>query len=71
MDDITLLKSAGVSTTTIVIVFALYKLFKSVLGKKVVSSCCGRKMEMGIDVTQMTPTPMTENPIRVVVPDPA
>lgn len=69
MDDITLLKSAGVSTTTIVIVFALYKLFKSVLGKKVVSSCCGRKMEMGIDVKPMTP--MTENPIRVVVPDPA
>lgn len=58
MDDLTLLKSAGVSTTTIVIVFMIYKLFKSVVGKKLVSSCCGRKMEMGIDVAQMTPNPM-------------
>ena len=64
MDDLTLLKSAGVSTTTIVIVFAIYKLFKSVLGKKLVSSCCGRKMEVGIDVKPMTP-----NPMHVVVPD--
>lgn len=71
MDDLSLLKMAGFSTTGVAIVFLAYRIFKSIVGKKLISSCCGRKMEIGIDVAQMTPTPQptTENPMRVVVKD--
>ena len=71
MDDLSLLKMAGFSTTGVAIVFLAYRIFKGIVGKKLISSCCGRKMEIGIDVGHMTPTPqpMTENPLRVVVKD--
>lgn len=65
MDDLSLLKMAGFSTTGITIVFLVYRVFKTILGKKLVSSCCGRKMEIGIDVAPMTPITHQENPMRI------
>ena len=54
MDD-TLLLNAGLSTSGVAILLVVYRLLKSVKGKKLVSSCCGRKMDMGFDVTDLTP----------------
>lgn len=54
MDD-TLLMNAGLSTTGVAILLIVYRLIKSVQGKKLVSSCCGKKMELGMDVVPMTP----------------
>jgi hypothetical protein len=54
MDDATLM-NAGLSTTGVAILLIVYRLFKSVQGKKLVSNCCGRRAEVGIDVVSMTP----------------
>jgi hypothetical protein len=67
MDD-TLLMNAGLSTTGVAILLIVYRLLKSIQGKKLVSSCCGRKMEMGVDVQDMTPKHISipiENPMRL------
>ena len=55
MDDPTMLASAGLSTTGVALLLIAYRVLKSVKGKKLVSSCCGRKLEMGVDVQNMTP----------------
>lgn len=55
MDDSDLLKLSGVSGGTIAIILLVYKILKSVIGKKVVSNCCGKKLEVGLDVQATTP----------------
>jgi hypothetical protein len=57
MDDTELLKMAGFSTTGMAILMIVWRVLKSVQGKKLVSTCCGRKGEMGVDVVAMTPPP--------------
>ena len=57
MDTTDLLKVSGLSASSIAIVLIIYRIGKLVVGKKLVSSCCGKKMEVGIDVVNMTPTP--------------
>ena len=66
MDD-TLLMNAGLSTTGVAILLIVYRLIKSVQGKKLISSCCGKKMELGMDVVPMTPPHLVldvPNPLR-------
>jgi hypothetical protein len=64
MEDTDLLKMAGVSTSGLAIILIVYRVLKSVKGKKLVSSCCGRRMEMGMNVEEMTPKAVVvENPI--------
>lgn len=53
--DEQLLKMSGASAGTIAVVIIVYKILKSVLGKKIISNCCGKKMEVGIDVQPSTP----------------
>lgn len=55
MEETDLLKMAGVSTTGVAIVLIVYRVLKSIQGKKLVSSCCGKKMEVGVAVAPMTP----------------
>ena len=55
--DPDLLTSAGLSTTGVALLLLAYRILKSVKGKKLVSSCCGRKLELGMDVQEMTPQP--------------
>jgi hypothetical protein len=64
MDDIDMLKTAGVSTSGIVIALIVYRVLKTMKGKRLVSSCCGKRLEMGMDVENMTPKEETA----VVVP---
>jgi len=63
--DTDLLTSAGLSTTGVALLLLAYRLLKSVKGKKLVSSCCGRKLELGVDVQEMTPKEITiHNPMK-------
>lgn len=55
MDSNDILNTAGVSTSGIAIIFVIYKLIKTMKGKRFVSSCCGKRMDVGIDVENMTP----------------
>ena len=64
MEEIDLLKMAGISTTWMAILLLLFKVFKSVQGKKLVSSCCGKKLEMGVSVAPMTPIEPVVVPIK-------
>lgn len=67
MDDTDLLKMAGVSTSGLAIVLIAYRVLKSVKGKKFVSSCCGRRMEVGMNVEEMTPKAVViQNPLPLV-----
>jgi len=59
MDYTSALASAGVSTTSIVVLGILYKLWQTIKGHRLVSDCCGRQYEVGIDVRDMPPTPPT------------
>lgn len=62
------LKLAGFSTTGVAILLIAYRVFKAIQGKRLVSSCCGHKGEVGFQVEQMTPKTddvivMVENPV--------
>lgn len=50
-----LLMNAGITTSGVAILLIAYKVFKSLEGKKLISSCCGKKMEVGFQVGEMTP----------------
>ena len=62
------LKLAGFSTTGVAIILIMYRVFKTLQGKRLVSDCCGKKIEVGFQVEQMTPKHdevivMVENPV--------
>jgi hypothetical protein len=57
MNDDDLLKMAGLSTTGVAILLIAWRVFKSIQGKKVVSTCCGHRGEVGVDVVNMSPLP--------------
>ena len=65
MDDTDLLKISGLSASTIAILLIVYRVIKMMVGKKLISSCCGRKIEMGVDIAQMTPKPPEETHIEI------
>jgi hypothetical protein len=78
MDTNTALLGTGTSGTILTV---LYIVYKAVVGKRCRSSCCGRDLEMGVMVDNMTPphrpdaphfevqNPARNNlPISVVVP---
>jgi len=54
----TYLASAGVSTGSIAILYILYRVWVSVKGHRLVSVCCGKFYEVGVDVRDMPPTPV-------------
>ncbi len=69
MDTIDMLKTAGLSSTGLLIVLVAYRIFKAMNGHRVVSSCCGKKMEVGFAVEDITPVVVQINPLpKVVVP---
>ena len=55
MDDLDMLKTAGLSTSGLAIILIVYRVLKTMKGKRLVSSCCGKKLEIGVDVEEMTP----------------
>jgi len=57
MDYSSALASAGVSTTTIIVLGVLYKVWTNLKGHRLVSDCCGKMYEVGVDVRDMPPSP--------------
>ena len=55
MEDSELFKMSGASAGTIAVILLLYKLLKGAVGKKLISNCCGRKIEVGLDIQATTP----------------
>jgi len=51
------LATAGVSTSSIILIGLLYKVWEAVKGRRLISDCCGKKLEVGIDVRDMPHTP--------------
>lgn len=67
MDDTTLFKTAGISTTGVAIILILYRLLKTIQGKRLVSTCCGKKLEVGITVEEITPKQIViQNPLKAI-----
>jgi len=70
MDVEDLLKMAGLSTSGVAILLIVYRVLKSVKGKRLVSSCCGKKIDIGVDVQPMTPKELVvENPMNTSKPE--
>ena len=67
MDTTDLFKMAGLSTSGVALILIAYRVLKSVMGKRLVSSCCGKKMDIGVDIQPMTPK---EEPVVVNVLNP-
>lgn len=65
MEEADLLKMAGLSTSGVAMILVVYRVLKSVKGKKFISSCCGRKVDVGFDVREMTPKQeiVIDNPV--------
>lgn len=57
-----LLMGAGLTTSGVAILLIVYKGIKMIQGKKLISNCCGKKMEVGFQVGDMTPVMIT-NPM--------
>lgn len=58
MDDTDILRLSGASAGTVAIVLLIYRILKSLVGKRFISTCCGRKLEVGLDIREgKTPTP--------------
>ena len=55
MDAQTIFAYGGASATVTAISMFIFRNWKHIIGHVLVSKCCDRKFEMGIDVRDMTP----------------
>ena len=51
------LAGAGISTTSIAVLYLLYKIVGTFCNHRYVSDCCGRRLELGVAVRDMAPSP--------------
>jgi hypothetical protein len=54
--DAGVLQQAGLSTAGIAILFIAYRMSKAIIGHRLISDCCGRRMEMGLAIADMSGT---------------
>ena len=52
--ELDILQQFGVTGSSLAIILIIYKLFKHFKGNVLVSKCCGKKVEVGFDVKQMS-----------------
>ena len=64
--DVASLQTAGLSSGTLAVLFILYRAWGAAVGRRLISDCCGRRVEVGVDVRDMAATP-TE-PIKIKTP---
>ena len=57
----TYLASAGVSTGSIAILYIIYRVLNAIKGHRLVSDCCGKFYEVGVDVRDMPPSPVKQD----------
>lgn len=63
------LQTSGLSAGTIVVILIIYRLLKSIEGKRFVSRCCGKKAEVGFEIKNME-TPPPANSIAIDIKNP-
>jgi hypothetical protein len=61
-----LLKMSGVSAGSIAILLLIYRILKSMKGKRFISVCCQRKIDMGFDVGTVETPKEQNNPMIVI-----
>lgn len=61
-----LLKMSGVSAGSIAILLLVYRILKSMKGKRFISVCCQRKMDIGFDVGTVDTPKEHNNPMIVI-----
>jgi len=54
MDGLT---TAGISTSVVAVLVIGYKILQMIRGHRLISDCCGRMLEVGVDVRDMPPSP--------------
>ena len=45
--------SAGISSSVLTLAFGVYQVLKCTIGHRLISDCCGRRYQVGIDVQDM------------------
>jgi hypothetical protein len=66
MDDTELLKMSGLSAGSIAIILLIYRILKTLKGKRFISVCCQKKLDIGFDVGNVETPKHYTNPIIVV-----
>jgi len=60
--------SAGVTATIIAVGGILYKVFSTCNHHRIVSRCCGRKLDVSLDIQETTPPPpKIESPPQIAI----
>ena len=62
-----ILTTAGISSTLVISVLILYRLYHAINHKRIRSNCCGKKLVASIDIEETTPPheeKVIENPMR-------
>lgn len=62
-----ILMNAGITTSGVAVILLVYKILKYAKGHMLISKCCGRKIEVGFDVTETLETP---KPDAIIVHNP-
>lgn len=66
MEETDLLKLSGLSAGSITIILLIYRILKSVKGKRFISVCCQRKMDIGFDIGTVETPREHKNPMIVI-----
>lgn len=66
MDETELLKMSGFSAGSIAIVLLVYRFLKSIKGKRFISVCCQRKVDIGFDIGSVETPREHKNPMIVI-----
>lgn len=64
--DEDLLKMSGVSAGSIAILLLVYRILKELKGKRFISVCCQRKIDIGFDVGTVETPKLQTNPMIVI-----
>jgi len=62
-----ILTSAGISSTLVISLFVLYRIYLGINHKRIRRNCCGKKLVASIDIEETTPPheeKVIENPLR-------
>lgn len=62
------LQTSGLSAGTIVVILIIYRLLKSIEGKRFVSRCCGKKAEVGFEIKNMETPPANDISLEIKNP---
>jgi hypothetical protein len=62
-----LLQQSGMSAGLIAILLIVYRILKSVNGNRMVSSCCGKRTELGFVIEPITPQAQAQAQATVVM----